>query len=110
MELPTIQNTIFEVRGHKIMLDRDLAKLYEVPVKSLNLAVKRNLERFPPDFMFRLTKEEFAALRFQNETSKRGANWLTFSIFYLKSISLWYILFRYEKFIFKTRRKSVYGN
>jgi hypothetical protein len=52
------------------MLDRDLAALYETETKALNLAVKRNLQRFPQDFMFQLTKEEFDALRLQNETSK----------------------------------------
>lgn len=51
------------------MLDSDLADLYEIPTKSLNLAVKRNPERFPEDFMFQLTNKEFAALRFQFETS-----------------------------------------
>jgi phage regulator Rha-like protein len=50
------------------MLDRDLAALYETETKVLNLAVKRNLKRFPQDFMFQLTKEEFDALRFQIET------------------------------------------
>ena len=50
------------------MLDRDLAALYETETKALNLAVKRNLQRFPPDFMFQLTKEEFDAIRFQIET------------------------------------------
>ena len=54
------------------MLDSDLAKLYGVPTKSLNLAIKRNLTRFPDDFMFRLTHEEEKSLRFQSETSKRG--------------------------------------
>ncbi len=54
------------------MLDRDLAKLYGVKTKSLNLAVKRNIDRFPYDFMFQLTKEEFTILRFQIETSRWG--------------------------------------
>ena len=54
------------------MLDRELAKLYRVATKSLNLAVKRNLNRFPEDFMVQLSKEENESLRFQNETSKRG--------------------------------------
>lgn len=54
------------------MLDKDLALLYNVPTKSLNLAVKRNKNRFPKDFMFRLTKKELNSLRFQNETSKQG--------------------------------------
>ena len=52
------------------MLDKDLADLYEVETKALNLAVKRNIKRFPADFMFQLTKEEFEGLRFQIETSK----------------------------------------
>lgn len=53
------------------MLDFDLAELYEVDTKNLNKAVKRNLERFPKDFMFQLTKKEWDILRFQNGTSKR---------------------------------------
>jgi len=65
-----IQKRILLIRGHKVMLDSDLAELYRVPTKSLNLAVKRNADRFPEDFMFRLTKEE-ADLRFQFETSKK---------------------------------------
>src|SRR5579864_8904870 len=68
--IKSIQNRIYEVRGERVMLDRDLAALYAVETKSLNLSVKRNLKRFPPDFMFQLTKEEYDALRFQNETSK----------------------------------------
>lgn len=74
MDIPAIQQTIHEVRGHKIMLDRDLARLYDVPTKSLNLSVKRNLDRFPYDFMFQLTREELNSLRFQFETSKRGGD------------------------------------
>jgi len=54
------------------MLDKDLADLYETETKALNLAVKRNIKRFPPDFMFQLTKEEFDGLRFQIETSEKG--------------------------------------
>lgn len=54
------------------MLDRDLAALYETETKALNLAVKRNLKRFPRDFMFQLTKEEYESLRFQIETSKNS--------------------------------------
>jgi hypothetical protein len=60
---------ILTVRGQNVMLDSDLAELYQVPTKSLNLAVRRNEERFPEDFMFQLKKEEFANLRFQSETS-----------------------------------------
>ena len=64
----SIQNRIYEIRGERVMLDRDLAALYETETKALNLAVKRNLKRFPQDFMFQLTKEEFDAIRFQIET------------------------------------------
>jgi len=65
----SIQNRIYEIRGERVMLDRDLAALYEVDTKSLNLSVKRNIKRFPSDFMFQLNKEEFDNLRFQFETS-----------------------------------------
>jgi len=68
----SIQNRIYEIRGERVMLDRDLADLYETETKALNLAVKRNIKRFPGDFMFQLTKEEFDSLRFQIETSKNG--------------------------------------
>jgi hypothetical protein len=63
-----IENRIYEIRDERVMLDRDLAALYETETKALNLAVKRNLKRFPADFMFQLTKEEFEVLRFQIET------------------------------------------
>ena len=55
MELQTIQNKIYEIRGQRVMLDRDLAELYGVETKALNKAVKRNSERFPERFMFQLT-------------------------------------------------------
>src|SRR6266487_3095454 len=67
-----VERRIFLVRGQKVMLDTDLAELYRVPTKSLNLAVKRNADRFPEDFMFQLTDDEAAGLRFHFETSKRG--------------------------------------
>ncbi|MFZ5988082.1 MAG: ORF6N domain-containing protein [Bacillota bacterium] len=67
-----IEAKIFFIRDNKVMLDEDLAELYGVPTKSLNLSVKRNLDRFPEDFMFQLSKEEYQTLRFQFETSKRG--------------------------------------
>lgn len=57
-ELFNIQDMIFEIRGQRVMIDRDLAWLYKVPTKVLNQAVKRNLRRFPDDFMFRLSDEE----------------------------------------------------
>lgn len=58
MELQVIQNKIYEIRGQRVMLDRDLAELYGVTTSALNQAVKRNKERFPDDFMFQLTAEE----------------------------------------------------
>ena len=58
MNLQIIQNKIYEVKGQKVMLDFDLAELYEVGTKVLNQAVKRNIKRFPIDFMFRLTINE----------------------------------------------------
>ena len=58
MQLSVIHNKIYEIRGKKLMLDFDLAELYEVETKVLNQAVKRNKDRFPKDFMFQLTKEE----------------------------------------------------
>ena len=72
MELQLIQKKIFEIRGQRVMLDKDLAELYAVPTKHLNQAVKRNLKRFPHDFMFQLTKSEFDSLRSQFVTLKRG--------------------------------------
>lgn len=69
MELEVIQNKIFEVRGQKVMLDFDLAELYEVPTKALNQAVKRNIGRFPSDFMFRLTIDEWQDMRSQFVTA-----------------------------------------
>ncbi|MFH1540733.1 MAG: ORF6N domain-containing protein [Elusimicrobiota bacterium] len=79
----SIEKKIFLIRGLNVMLDRDLSELYGVPTKSLNLAVKRNIDRFPYDFMFQLTKEEFdnlrcqivtSNLRFQIETSRWGGH------------------------------------
>ena len=81
MQLQNISNKIHEIRGLKVMLDYDLAELYQVPTKSLNLSVKRNIQRFPEDFMFQLTKLEWDSLRFQNETSKKrgGSRYVTFA-------------------------------
>ena len=70
--IEVIQNKIYLIRGHKVMLDVDLAELYGVLTKNLNKAVRRNLERFPGDFMLKLTKEENDALRFQFGTLKQG--------------------------------------
>ena len=69
---PPIEGTIVLLRGVRVMLDETLAALYEVPVKALNQAVRRNAERFPADFMFQLTAEEHARLRSQVVTLDGG--------------------------------------
>ena len=65
-ELQIIQSKIYEIRNVKVMLDKDLAELYQVTTGNLNKAVKRNIKRFPPDFMLQLTKEEFEKLKSDN--------------------------------------------
>jgi hypothetical protein len=72
MELTVIKNSIHEIRGKNVMLDMDLAKLYEVETKALKQAVRRNINRFPEDFMFQLTKEEWITLRSQFVTLEGG--------------------------------------
>lgn len=64
-DIETIKNHIYEVRGMRVMIDRDLADLYDVTTGRLNEAVKRNIDRFPDDFMFRLNKQEWVALKSQ---------------------------------------------
>ena len=71
MELQLIQSKIYNIRGLKVILDKDLAIMYEVTTGNLNKAVKRNADRFPDDFMFQLTNEEFDLI-FQNGTSSWG--------------------------------------
>lgn len=68
-ELATIQRKIYEIRGQKVILDRDLAALYQVETRVLNQAVKRNINRFPEDFMFQLTKEEWQNISSQIVTT-----------------------------------------
>lgn len=68
----SISTKIFLIRGERVLLDRDLANLYGVETKVLNQAVNRNISRFPADFMFRLTKDEYNFLRSQIVTLKRG--------------------------------------
>lgn len=63
MELQSIQSKIYEIRGMRVMLDYDLAIMYQVETKNLKRSVRRNIERFPEDFMFELTKEEYDFLR-----------------------------------------------
>jgi hypothetical protein len=67
-----ITQKIIEIRGHKVLLDFDLAELYETSTKVLKQAVRRNINKFPEDFMFELTEEEFQCLRSQIVTSNRG--------------------------------------
>lgn len=67
-----LERRIYLIRGHKVMLDQDLASLYGVPTKRLNEQVKRNLKRFPKDFMFRLKETEIDFLRSQNATLNNG--------------------------------------
>ena len=74
MQLDVIENEIYELRGQKVMIGNDLAEMYGVQTKVLNQAVKRNLKRFPTDFVFQLTKSEMESLRSQIVTSKRGGN------------------------------------
>ena len=69
-----VMNKIYFIRDHKVMLDKDLAELYEVETKVFNQAVKRNLKRFPSDFMFTLTEKEWGNLRSQFVTSSWGGS------------------------------------
>lgn len=75
-DLEIIRSKIYEIRGQKVMLDRDLAHMYNVSTSNLNKAVKRNIKRFPEDFMFQLSQMEFDELKanliFQNGTSSWG--------------------------------------
>ena len=75
-----IEKLIYNIRGKQVMLDRDLAKLYGCKngIKSINLAVKRNIYRFPEDFCFQLTEEEYRRFQVQNETSNLEKNYSRF--------------------------------
>ena len=72
MEIEILQQKIYEIRGHRVMLDYDLAELYEVETKRLKEAVRRNLNRFPIDFMFELSREEYFSLRTQFASLENG--------------------------------------
>lgn len=72
VQIDTIKSSIYEVRGQRVMLDSDLAELYEVEVSQLKRQVRRNIDRFPEDFMFELTREVYDSLRCQNGTIKSG--------------------------------------
>ena len=77
-KLTIIREMIYEIRGQKVMLDRDLAELYGVELKRLNEAVKRNIKRFPSDFMLQLNKEEWENLRSQNATANKNLSKVRF--------------------------------
>jgi hypothetical protein len=81
MQLQIIQNKIYEVRGHKVMLDFDLAELYDTETKYLKRAVRANIRRFPNDFMFELSKSEWEILRCNFSTSNKrgGTRYLPFA-------------------------------
>ena len=72
--IQTIQNHIYEVRGQKVMLDFDLALLYEVETRVLNQSVKRNIDKFPEDFMFKLTQNEWKVIRSQFATGSKNSD------------------------------------
>ncbi len=71
-QLQLIQSKIYDIRGYKVMLDFDLAEMYGTETKYLKRSVKNNIKRFPKDFMFELTKDEYESLRCNFSTSKRG--------------------------------------
>ena len=72
LPFPNIEKMIYVIRGQKVMIDSDLADLYGVETRALNRQVLRNLNRFPEDFMFRLTEEEFNTLRLQTGSAEHG--------------------------------------
>ena len=72
MQLEKIQTKIYEIRRQKVMLDFDLAELYGVETRVLNQAVKRNIDRFPDDFMIRISRDEYSSLRSQFVTLETG--------------------------------------
>lgn len=80
-QLQLIQSKIYEVRGQKIMLDFDLAEMYGTETKRLKEAVRRNIKRFPSDFMFELTREEYSSLRtqFATSNSRGGTRYMPFA-------------------------------
>lgn len=81
MEIQIIQSKIFEIRGYKVMLDFDLAELYDTETKYIKRSVRSNIRRFPPDFMFELTKEEWELLRCNISTSNNrgGTRYMPFA-------------------------------
>ncbi len=104
--LKDIQTCIFTIRNNQVMIDRDLAELYGVETKNLNLAVKRNIERFPNSFRFQLTEEEYKNLRLQTETSNKhgGRRYLPQEIFFNGQV---FDAYTFVSDIIKTAKKSI---
>ncbi len=98
-EVVQIQNLIYTIRGYKVMLDSDLAALYEVPTKRLNEAVKRNIARFPAHYMFKLEKEEWENLRSQNATFKKDIRKYLPSVFTEQGVAMLSSVLNSEKAI-----------
>ena len=72
--IQSLQNRIYEIRGQRVILDKDIAQLYEIETKVLNQSVKRHIERFPDDFMFQLTTKEFENIQIQNKINNITPN------------------------------------
>ncbi len=89
----TIKNLIYVVRGQQVIMDSDLAMLYQVETKVFNQAVKRNIERFPEKFRFQLTKEEYDSLRSQIVISNGKGGRRYIHMFLLSKVLLCYLLF-----------------
>ena len=98
-ELVQIKNLIYEIRGYKVMIDSDLADLYEIETKMLNRAVKRNITRFPSNFMFQLTKEEWQNLRYQFGTFKNDIRKYTPYVFTEQGVAMLSSVLHTEKAI-----------
>ncbi len=98
-DLVVIQNLIYDIRGCKVMLDSDLAKLYGVETKVLNQAVKRNIKRFPSHFMFKLTKEEWQILRSQIVTLNDNIRKYTPYVFTEQGVAMLSSVLKSEKAI-----------
>ena len=94
-----IKSKIFEIRGQKVMLDADLAEMYEVETKRVKESVKRNITRFPSDFMFTLTQKEFQGLRSQFATSNRGGTRYFPSVFTEQGVAMLSSILNSEKAI-----------
>jgi hypothetical protein len=93
-----IERSIYSIRGHRVMLDADLAVMYGVTTGNLNLAVKRNAKRFPSDFMFKVTTEEAEALRSQSATSKgRGGRRKPATVFTEQGVAMLSSVLRTER-------------